>query len=143
MRDIVKKNLTQGAGGLPRMRLVMADKRMTRCANVSQRTRLRLQGDQVESRTSPRKDASERAHEELGRGRMTQEFVMKRKETERLKIERDTVRRFRKQCEAWASAQADVLHGIPADTNIKSWTLWRGRPSPKRKKGNGPYGRNW
>jgi hypothetical protein len=22
------------------------------------------------------------------------------------------------------------------------WTLWRGRPPPKRKKGNGPYGRN-
>jgi hypothetical protein len=24
----------------------------------------------------------------------------------------------------------------------KDWTLWRGRPPPKRKKGNGPYGRN-
>ena len=24
----------------------------------------------------------------------------------------------------------------------KSWTLWRGRPPPKRKKGNCPYGRN-
>jgi hypothetical protein len=22
------------------------------------------------------------------------------------------------------------------------WTLWRGRPPPKRKKGNGPYGKN-
>jgi hypothetical protein len=24
----------------------------------------------------------------------------------------------------------------------KHWTLWRGRPPPKRKKGNDPYGRN-
>jgi hypothetical protein len=24
----------------------------------------------------------------------------------------------------------------------KHWTLWKGRPPPKRKKGNGPYGRN-
>jgi hypothetical protein len=24
----------------------------------------------------------------------------------------------------------------------KDWTLWRGRPPPKRKKGTGPYGRN-
>jgi hypothetical protein len=23
-----------------------------------------------------------------------------------------------------------------------NWTLWRGRPPPKRKKGHGPYGRN-
>jgi hypothetical protein len=26
---------------------------------------------------------------------------------------------------------------------VKNWTLWKGRPSPKRKKGNGPYGRDW
>ena len=25
----------------------------------------------------------------------------------------------------------------------KNWTMWRDRPPPKRKKGNGPYGRNW
>jgi hypothetical protein len=25
---------------------------------------------------------------------------------------------------------------------VKNWTMWRGRPPPKRKKGNGPYGRN-
>jgi hypothetical protein len=25
---------------------------------------------------------------------------------------------------------------------INNWTLWRGRPPPKRKKGKGPYGRN-
>jgi hypothetical protein len=24
----------------------------------------------------------------------------------------------------------------------KDWTLWRGLPTPKQKKGNGPYGRN-
>jgi hypothetical protein len=41
---------------------------------------------------------------------------------------------LRTQFEACASAQADVLHGIPADTNIKNWTLWRGRPPPKRKR---------
>jgi hypothetical protein len=46
----------------------------------------------------------------------------------------DTRRRLRKQFKACASAQADVLHGISADTNIKKWTLWRGRPPPKRKR---------
>jgi hypothetical protein len=25
--------------------------------------------------------------------------------------------------------------------NMKNWTLWRGRPPPKRKKGHSPYGR--
>jgi hypothetical protein len=44
--------------------------------------------DFVESRTSPHKDASERAQEELERERMTPEFVMKGKEAERLKIEK-------------------------------------------------------
>jgi hypothetical protein len=27
-----------------------------------------------------------------------------------------------------------VPHGILRDTEFKSWTLWRGRPPPKRKK---------
>jgi hypothetical protein len=59
---------------------------------------------------------------------------MKGKEVEQLKIERDSIRRLRKKFEACASAQADVLHVIRGDTNIKNWTLWRGRPPPKRKR---------
>jgi hypothetical protein len=43
-RDTVKKNLTQGTGGPGRKRLVAANKKMTRCANVTQCKRLRLQG---------------------------------------------------------------------------------------------------
>jgi hypothetical protein len=31
---------------------------------------------------------------------------------------------------------------LPKKDMIKNWILWRGRPPPKRKKGNGPYGRN-
>jgi hypothetical protein len=118
-RDIVRKNLTQGAGEFPRKRLVVADKKMTRCASVTQRTRLRLQGDQLESRTSPHKDVSKRTREELGCGRMTQESVMKGKEAEQLKIERETIRRMRKQFEARASPPADVLRGIATNTNVK------------------------
>jgi hypothetical protein len=59
-RNIVKKNLTQGAGGFPRKRLVMTDKKMTRCASVAQHKRFRSQGDQLESHTSPHKDVSKR-----------------------------------------------------------------------------------
>jgi hypothetical protein len=46
------------------------------------------------------------------------------------KIERGTrrLRALRKR------RTAEVLHGIPRDTEIKSWTLWRGRPPPKRKR---------
>jgi hypothetical protein len=71
-----------------------------------------------------------KAREDLERDRMTQGLVVKGK-VERLKIERDAIRRLRKQFEACASAQADLLHPIPADTNIKYRTLWRGRPFPK------------
>jgi hypothetical protein len=45
---MVKKNLTQRTGGPGRKRLVAADKKMTRCVNVTQRERLRLQADQLE-----------------------------------------------------------------------------------------------
>jgi hypothetical protein len=76
-RDIMEKNLTQGIGGFSRKWLVMSNKKMNCCANVTQRKRLRLQGDHLESHTSPHKDASERTQDELGRRRMTQEFVMK------------------------------------------------------------------
>jgi hypothetical protein len=34
---------------------------------------------------------------------------------------------------------AEISNGLQNDMD---WTLWRGRPPPKRKKGNGPYGRN-
>jgi hypothetical protein len=81
MRDIVRKNLTQGASGFPRKRLVMANKTITRCASMAEHKRFRRQGDQLESRTSPHKDALERAQEEPGRGSMTQE-LMKGKEAE-------------------------------------------------------------
>jgi hypothetical protein len=70
----------------------VADKKMTRCANMAQRKRLKLQGDQFESRTSPHMDVSKKPQEELQRERMTQEFIRKEKEVERLKIERDTIR---------------------------------------------------
>ena len=106
------------------------------CANVTQRKRLRLQGDQLESRTSTHKDASERAQEELERWRMTEEFVMKGKGVERLKIERDTIRRLRKQLEACASALADVLRGIATNTSVKNWTLWGVDPLQNEKREN-------
>jgi hypothetical protein len=80
MRDIVRKNLTQGASGFPRKRLVMANKTITRCASMAEHKRFRPQGDQLEPHTSPHKDASERT-QEPGRGSMTQEF-MKGKEAE-------------------------------------------------------------
>jgi hypothetical protein len=63
--DIVRKNLTQGAGGFPRKRLVMADK-MTHCLSMAEHKRLRPQGDQSDPRTSLHKDVLERAREELG-----------------------------------------------------------------------------
>jgi hypothetical protein len=44
-RDIVRKNLTQGAGGFPRKRLVMADKKLTHCVSMAEHKRLRPQGD--------------------------------------------------------------------------------------------------
>jgi hypothetical protein len=81
MRDIVRKNLTQGTSGFPRKRLVMANKTITCCASMAEHKGLRPQGDQLESCTSPHKDASERTQEEPGRGSMTQEF-MKGKEAE-------------------------------------------------------------
>jgi hypothetical protein len=90
-RDAFKKeNFTHGAGGHWRKRLVAADKKMTRCANVTQ-------GDQLEPRTSPHKDVSERE-------RMTQGLVVKGTEVDQLRIERDTIRRLRRQVEACASA---------------------------------------
>jgi membrane protein involved in colicin uptake len=88
MRDIVKKNLTQGASGFPRKRLVMANKIMTRCADVAQHKRLKSQGDQLKSRKSPHKDVSKRTQEKLEHGRSTEESVAKGKETERFKFER-------------------------------------------------------
>jgi hypothetical protein len=74
MRDILRKNLTQGASGFPTKRLVMANKTITHCASMAEHKRFRPQGDQLESRTSPHKDASERAQDEPGRRSMTQEF---------------------------------------------------------------------
>jgi hypothetical protein len=64
---------------------------------------------------------SKKAQEELEHERTTQGLIVKGK-----------LRRLRKQFEACASAQADMLHRIPAGTNIKNWTLWRGRPPLKR-----------
>jgi hypothetical protein len=38
---------------------------------------------------------------------------------------------------------AKRIIGSPVPSqNVKNWILWRGRPHPKRKKGNGPHGRN-
>jgi hypothetical protein len=65
---------------------------------------------------------SKRAREELECEKMTQGLVAKGK-----------LRRLRKQFEACASAQADVLHGIPADMNIKNWTLEGSTPSKTEK----------
>jgi hypothetical protein len=121
-RDIMRKNLAQGACGFPRKRLVMADKEITHCASMVGHKRLRPQEDQLESRTSPHKDASKRTQEKLEL--------------------RETTRRLRKQFKACANAQANVLCGIATNKNIKNWTLWRDQPLPKQKKGNGPYGRN-
>jgi hypothetical protein len=121
-RDIVRKNIAHGTGGFPRKRLVMADKKITRCVSMGEHKRLRPQGDQLESRTSPHKDVSKRTQEKL-------------------EI-RETIRGLRKQFEACANAQAGVLRGIATNKNIKNWTLWRCRPPQKRKKGNDPYGRN-
>jgi hypothetical protein len=126
MRDIVKKNLTQGAGGFPRKRLVMADK-MTRCANVAQHKRLRSQGNQLKSSTSPYKDVSKKTQEKLECGRTTDESAAKGREIERFKFERDTRKQMTKQSKACASAQGNMLH-------IKNWTLWRGRPPRKWKR---------
>ncbi|PNF14674.1 hypothetical protein B7P43_G10257 [Cryptotermes secundus] len=50
----ILRNSTQVKCG-PRHELA-ADKKMTSCANVTQHKRLGLQGDQLESRTSPHKD---------------------------------------------------------------------------------------
>jgi hypothetical protein len=99
----------------------MADKKITRCISMAEHKRPRPQGDQLESGTSPHKDVSKRTQEKLEL--------------------REAIRRLRKQFETRANAQAGVLHGI-ATNNIKNWTLWRGRPPPKRKKGNDPHGRN-
>jgi hypothetical protein len=49
-RDIVRENLAQGAGGFPKKRLVMADKKTTRCASMAEHKRLRPQRDQLEPR---------------------------------------------------------------------------------------------
>jgi hypothetical protein len=74
-------------------------------------------------------------------------WPLKKKFTNTAKLEiakltvRSTVeRRLRKQWEACARAPTDVLHRIATNME-KDWTLWRGRPPPKRKKGNGPRGR--
>jgi hypothetical protein len=56
--------------------------KMARCANVTQRKRLRLQGDQLEIRTSPRKEMPEGAREDLERERVTQRLIVKGKEVE-------------------------------------------------------------
>jgi hypothetical protein len=121
-RDIVRKNLAHGTGGFPRKGLVMADKKITRCASMAEHNRVRPQGDHLESRTSPHKDVSKRTREK--------------------RELRETIRKLRKQFETYANAQAGVLRGIATNKNVKNWTLWRGRPPPKRKKRNGPYGRN-
>jgi hypothetical protein len=57
----------------------------------------------------------------------------KAKEAEHLKIARDTIRRLRRQFEACASARADMLHGIPGNTNIKNWTVEGSTPSKREK----------
>jgi hypothetical protein len=82
----------------------MADKKITHCTSMAEHKRLRPQEDQLESRKSPHKDVSERTQEKL---------------------------ELRKQFEACASAQADVLRGIATNKNIKNWTLRTGRPPPK------------
>jgi hypothetical protein len=92
----------------------MADKKITHCTSMAEHKRLRPKEDQPESRTSPNKDASKRTQEK---------FEL-----------RETIRRLRKQFEACADAQADMLRGIATNNNIKKWTLRRGRPPPKRKK---------
>jgi accessory colonization factor AcfC len=90
---------------------------------MTEHKRLRPQGDHLESRTSIHKDVSKRTQEKCEL--------------------RETIRKLRKKFEAYANAQADVLRRIATNKNIKNWTLWRGRPLPKQKKGTGPYGRNW
>jgi hypothetical protein len=117
-RDTVRTNLSQGAGGFPRKRLIMTDKTITRCVSMAEHKRLRPQGDQLES---------------------TQKCV--EKDTRKREL-RETVRRLRKQFEACANAQAGVLRENATNKNIKNWTLWRARPPLKRKKGNSQYGRN-
>jgi hypothetical protein len=113
MRDIVKRNRTQGTGGFPRKRLVMADKKITRCVNMAEHKRLRLQGDQSDPRTSLHKDVLEKARQELG---------------SRKAIRLETTKR--------------TLGTSSRLQEKMNWTLWRGRPPQKIKKGNGPYGRN-
>jgi hypothetical protein len=103
-RDIAK-HLTQGAGEFPRKRLVAADKKMTRCANVTHRKRPRLQGDQLDPRTSPHKDMLERAREELGSRKGHQ------------------------------AGNRERTLGISSRLRkIRKLNLWRGRSPPKRKK---------
>jgi hypothetical protein len=81
---------------------------------MAEHKRLRPQGDRLESHTSPHKDVSKRTREKH-------------------KV-RETIRKLRKQFEAYANAQADMLRVIATNKNVKNWTLWRGRPPPKRKK---------
>jgi hypothetical protein len=111
----MRKNLVQGTGGFPRKRLVIANKKITRCASMAEHKRLRPQEDQLESRKSPHKDVSKRTQEKL-------------------EI-KETTRRLRKQFKACASAQADVLRGITTNKNIKNWTLWGVDPSETKKNG--------
>jgi hypothetical protein len=104
-RDIVKKNLTQGAGEFPRKRLVAVNKKMTRCANVTQRKRPKLQRDKVDPLTSPHKDVLDRAKQDLG---------------SRKAIRLETAKR--------------ILRISSRLRKIRKLNLWRGRPPQELKK---------
>jgi hypothetical protein len=112
MRHIVKKNLTQGARGFPRKRLVMADKKITRCVSMAENKSLRPQGDQSDPRKSLHKDVLEKAREELG---------------SRKAIRLEPAKR--------------TLGTSSRLQETMNWTLWRCQGPPKRKKGNDPHGR--
>jgi hypothetical protein len=160
-RDIARKNLAQGPGGFPRKRLVMAHKKMSRCATVARHTRntlvpnmtclakvVRRKENTVGRNRIRNNQTRNNVARGAPRGRRLQvgpegSIGVKDKQTRRRLHSRNdrTASKTLKKTLRLSIRQQTVK--ISSRSQTKNWTLWRGRPSPKWKKGNGQYGRNW
>jgi hypothetical protein len=123
-----------------RRNLVVARRGTTRRVQVARRN-FSSTKDTIWEYCESRKDLAATGREETRRAKVSRHkrnFVGRNRRKEiatgrnhvKDKIERGSrrLRAFRKR------GTADVPLGILRDTEIQSWTLWRGRPPPKRKK---------
>jgi hypothetical protein len=125
MRDIVKSYLTQEKCR-PRRELVTSRTRTTHRAKVARHKKNSVGRDRTRDKVLLRTSKGWTLGRDNGRNH---------------NVTRGTRIEAYGKMTGHETAKRIIEPPIPSQ-NIENWTPWRGRPPPKRKKGNAQYGRN-